>query len=150
MSPIKPMRILETQSNRTQGNEMNRKKMKKPSNGCHRNLGQQQNFPSQVAMGDHTKGKADTTFFRRITLPLPSDFYAGEIVAFHEVSGGRASGCCPFHDDRNHSLAMNLETGSFYCRSSNCGLSGNNVVAYVCAKYGLSVGDAFRLLEDLA
>lgn len=45
---------------------------------------------------------------------------------------------------------MNLETGGFYCHSPNCGVSGNNIVAYVCARYGLSVADAFWLLEDLA
>lgn len=125
-------------------------KGKKPSNGGSRYLGQQHNFPSQVAGANHNKGSSVTKPFRRSNQPSPVDFYAGEIDAFHEGSGGWASGCCPFHDDRNHSFAMNLETGSFYCRSPNCGVSGGNLVAYVCAKYGLLVADAFRLLEDLA
>jgi hypothetical protein len=122
---------------------MTRGHMKKPSNGCNRYLGQQRTFGKQAAINNYSSYKANP-------LPTPEDFYEQEIEGFSVGSDSWASGCCPFHDDHNPSFAMNLESGGYFCRSSNCGAKGGNMVTFVCALHGLTPRDAYRFLEARA
>jgi hypothetical protein len=82
-------------------------------------------------------------------LPSPTNFYATEIAEFKERGDGWAWGCCPFHADRNPSFCMNLRTGWYECKSSNCGETGNSIVSFVSALHGLSTTDSIRYLEGL-
>ncbi|MBM3358465.1 MAG: hypothetical protein FJY54_12150, partial [Betaproteobacteria bacterium] len=50
------------------------------------------------------------------------------------------SALCPFHDDHNPSLRVNVETGAFRCMA--CGARGGDVLAYHRARYGLSFTQA--------
>jgi putative DNA primase/helicase len=42
-------------------------------------------------------------------------FYQGELQHLKSTSGGNAQALCPFHDDKNPSLSVNLKTGLFKC-----------------------------------
>ena len=48
-------------------------------------------------------------------------------------SNGFAWACCPFHDDHNPSLCVNLESGWYKCHSTSCGATGRNIVGFVSA-----------------
>lgn len=63
-------------------------------------------------------------------------------------NSGFAWACCPFHDDGNPSLCVNLETGWFRCFSSNCGETGSNIVAFVGRLLELEYVEARRYLES--
>ncbi|HBR17151.1 MAG TPA: hypothetical protein DD725_06035, partial [Deltaproteobacteria bacterium] len=52
--------------------------------------------------------------------------FAENISKFKVTTPSQAVGLCPFHDDHNPSLSMNLESGAFHCFSS-CGAKGGPV-----------------------
>lgn len=117
--------------------------------GSNRTSGQHRSFSKQHA------ARNSSNYFTPPTrntsrLPTPEDFYEKEIDGFSVGSGGWASGCCPFHDDHNPSFAMNLDTGSYFCRSSSCGAKGGSLISFVCELYGLSRAEAQRFLENWA
>ena len=119
-------------------------KKTKPSGVCRRQLGQQHNFRGHAAYSNYTKSSVKKS---RSPLPSPADFYSDQIAAFNESDNDWAWGCCPFHDDHNPSLCMNLRTGWYACKSSNCGATGKSIVSFVSERDGLSVADAIRFLE---
>lgn len=56
-----------------------------------------------------------------MSLDIPIlDFYEHRVKNLKPVGGG-LKGICPFHDDRNPSLSINLETGSWFCHACNVG-----------------------------
>lgn len=59
-----------------------------------------------------------------------------------------AWGCCPFHDDHKPSFCVNTTTGWYRCFSTNCGISGTNIVGFVGELLGLDYRDALRYLEE--
>lgn len=120
-------------------------KKTKPSGVGKRHLGQQHYFSGHAAYSNYTKPFVKKA---RSPLPTPADFYASEIQGFSESDNDWAWGCCPFHDDHNPSFCMNLRTGWYECKSSNCGASGKSIVSFVGARDGLSVADALRFLES--
>lgn len=61
---------------------------------------------------------------------------------------GYAWACCPFHDDNNPSLCINVESGWYKCMSSNCGETGSNIVGFVSQLLGLEYAEARRYLEQ--
>lgn len=122
---------------------MNPKKTK-PSVSGRRQLGLQHNFRGHAAYGNYTKSSVKKS---RPQLPTPAEFYASQISEFVERDNDWAWGCCPFHGDRNPSFCMNLRTGWYECKSSNCGITGKSIVGFVRARDGLSVPEAIRFLE---
>lgn len=61
---------------------------------------------------------------------------------------GFAWACCPFHDDHNPSLCVNVESGWYKCMSSNCGQTGSNIVGFVSQLLELDYAEARRHLEQ--
>jgi hypothetical protein len=118
--------------------------MKKPSGVGKRHLGQQHNFARHAAYSNYNKPQFKKS---TIQLPSPADFYASQIENFNESDDDWAWGCCPFHDDHNPSFCMNLRTGWYACKSSNCGATGKSIVSFVSARDGFSVPEAIRFLE---
>jgi len=51
------------------------------------------------------------------------NFYREHIPTLKENGNGQAMGLCPFHQEKNPSLSVNLQTGQFKC--FGCGLSGD-------------------------
>jgi DNA primase len=62
-------------------------------------------------------------------------------------SDGFAWACCPFHDDRNPSFCVNLESGWYRCFSSSCGLTGVGAVSFVSDLLEVNSSEAHRYLE---
>jgi hypothetical protein len=65
--------------------------------------------------------------FRRDLLPDPQDYYTRYLDALR-INGDWARACCPFHEDRNPSLSVNLSHGGFIC--FGCGAKGGDVLAF--------------------
>ncbi len=79
--------------------------------------------------------------FERDRLPEPSRYFERE--GLHLIGRGQwRSTLCPFHEDTRPSLRINVDTGAFRCMA--CGAKGGDVLAYHCARYGLSFMQAAR------
>lgn len=85
-------------------------------------------------------------FGHRSPLPGAAQFYAAEVSGYRERSNGWASGLCPFHDDHNPSLQMNLESGGYVCLA--CDARGGSIVSFVSARDGLSYREAVDWIRD--
>ena len=46
-----------------------------------------------------------------------TDFYNRHVKNLKPVGNSQLKGLCPFHEDRNPSLSINLETGSWFCHA---------------------------------
>lgn len=77
--------------------------------------------------------------FQRERLPDPPDYFARAGLRLIGRGPWR-SALCPFHDDRNPSLRVNVETGAYRCMA--CGAKGGDVLAYHRARHGLSFAQA--------
>ncbi len=67
--------------------------------------------------------------------PSPRDYYRNEFWPLPETNAsGWALVTCPFHDDHNPSLSINLDHGGFNCFA--CGESGGSVSAFNYKLYG--------------
>lgn len=66
--------------------------------------------------------------FDRHLLPDPVEYYRGQLQTLRIGSNSWAQAHCPFHQDRNPSLSVNLEHGGFRC--FGCGASGGDVLAF--------------------
>ena len=86
--------------------------------------------------------------YARRELPEPAVVFDDLLPDLREYSTGFAWACCPFHDDHNPSLCVNLETGWYKCQSSSCGASGSNIVGFVGALLGYEYGEARNYLEQ--
>lgn len=72
--------------------------------------------------------------FQPDLLPLPFFYYAERLTKFKEQRfKGKATACCPFHDDKHPSFTVNLTTGSYKCWS--CGEKGSGIVDFHMALY---------------
>ena len=81
--------------------------------------------------------------FQRDRLPGAAAYFADEGLKI--VGRGEwRSATCPFHEDRNPSLRVRLETGSFKCMS--CGAKGHDILAFHRQRYGQSFKEAAMAL----
>lgn len=72
-------------------------------------------------------------------LPRPESYFQSEGIDA-KVHGKWASVLCPFHNDTNPSLRVNMETGAFRCMS--CGETGSAILAIHMQRHGLSFKEA--------
>lgn len=83
--------------------------------------------------------------FHRELLPLPFWYYSERLVKFKENRfKGKATACCPFHDDKHPSFSVNLTTGAYRCYS--CGESGKDVLDFQMNYYRQDFKDAAKEL----
>jgi len=83
--------------------------------------------------------------FRPELLPSPALFYRNELRRMGRPNHrGWAHALCPFHPDKHPSLAVNLNTGGFYCFS--CGEKGGDIVDFVMKRDGFSFKVAVQSL----
>jgi DNA primase len=73
----------------------------------------------------------------------PEVFYSKEFSKMKR-RGEWATVLCPFHDDHEASLSVNLKEGHFKCFA--CGAKGGDVVDFVKKRYGLGFKDACKKL----
>lgn len=81
--------------------------------------------------------------FNRELLPSPGEYYRNQGL---KLIGGSEwkSTICPFHDDKNPSLRLKLDSGCFRCMA--CGVHGGDVLSFHMQRYGLNFIDATREL----
>ena len=77
----------------------------------------------------------------------PAQVFADHVEQFHARNDTWALGCCPFHNDRNPSLSMNLETGWFRCNSTHCRAEGNSIVTFIVMLFDFCRREALDYLE---
>jgi DNA primase len=81
--------------------------------------------------------------FAKERLPEPMRYYE----QFFDLNGGGSPwilALCPFHDDRNPSLALNVQSGGFNC--FGCGAKGGDVLDFHRKRFGLSFAEAAKQL----
>ena len=78
--------------------------------------------------------------YRRENLPAPEAYYIGQGLTL-KGSGVERKALCPFHDDRNPSMRINLETGQYICYA--CG-TGGDVVKFHMDRHGMNFIDAAK------
>lgn len=72
------------------------------------------------------------------------DFYRSELPRLKRPNAsGEALAICPFHDDKEPSLSVNVHSGLFHCHA--CQTSGD-VFSFVQQRYGLDFPQALELL----
>ncbi len=74
-------------------------------------------------------------------------FYTDELKELKPTAGGNALALCPFHEDHNPSLSVNLETGVFNCFS--CDAQGD-VFAFYMRRHGCDFKEALQALAQRA
>lgn len=84
---------------------------------------------------------------RKYTTVDPAAVFEDLLPDLVHGKDGYAWACCPFHDDNNPSLCVNVESGWYKCMSSNCGETGTNIVGFVSHLLGLDYAEARRHLE---
>lgn len=83
----------------------------------------------------------------RDRLSDPGHYYARHVAKLGKAHGnGWAQGRCPFHDDRNASLSVNLEHGGWKC-FAGCG--AGDMVAFHMRLTGLAFKEAARELLEV-
>ena len=82
--------------------------------------------------------------FDRTCLPSPSSYYSYQ---FPGISTNRTmvKVICPFHDDTDPSLSINLEDGWFNCFS--CGTKGGGIAKFHMTRYSLTYKQTLKELE---
>lgn len=68
-----------------------------------------------------------------------------QVIKKHMVSGSQLNGLCPFHDDRENSFSVNLQTGQYTCFA--CGASGN-FTTFWAETNGISKEEAYRQILE--
>lgn len=74
-------------------------------------------------------------------------YYAGELSTFKSNGNNQAQALCPFHEDTNPSLSVNLETGDFRC--FGCDKKGS-IFDFYMARYGMDFKGAKQALAEKA
>lgn len=75
-------------------------------------------------------------FHREYEKPDAAQYYSRVIQNLKRPNAeGWALGLCPFHDDKNPSLSVNLTNGAFKCFSAACDAHGSNVIAFHAKLY---------------
>lgn len=81
--------------------------------------------------------------YRRDLLPDPSDYYTRHLHALR-IKRDWANARCPFHEDQNPSLSVNLDHGGFIC--FGCGACGGDVLDFHRRLHGM---DFITAAKDL-
>jgi DNA primase len=83
------------------------------------------------------------TRFRRERLPTSIGYYAAEGLKLVGCGAWR-SAICPFHNDKNPSLRIRVETGAFRCMA--CGAHGGDVIDFHRLRYSMTFVEAAQAL----
>ena len=82
--------------------------------------------------------------FVKKLLPSPGEYYREQGLKL--IGGGEwKSAICPFHDDRNPSLRIRLDSGGFKCMA--CGVRGGDILSFHQQRYNLSFKQTARALN---
>lgn len=73
-----------------------------------------------------------------------ADFYKNHLEKFHINGNNQGKGCCPFHQDINPSLSVNLETGQYFCHGCE---DGGDLLKFYMRIKNISFKDALTELS---
>lgn len=76
-------------------------------------------------------------------LPSPAEYYSRQGFRLNRGSGWQ-SFRCPFHEDANPSLRLNVDTGGFFCHG--CGAKGGDILEFHRMLLDLSFVEAAKAL----
>ena len=85
-------------------------------------------------------------FIERVKLRSPIEVSIGERVSVLKQRGSLYWACCPFHQEKTPSFAVDPRRGTWHCYGA-CG-EGGDVIAFVERFDGLSFMEALRLLAQ--
>jgi putative DNA primase/helicase len=74
-------------------------------------------------------------------------FYTGELPSIKANGDSRAMALCPWHDDQNPSLSVNLDTGHWKCHA---GCGGGSIFDFQMKKYDVDFLTAKKALAEKA
>jgi DNA primase len=80
--------------------------------------------------------------FDRALLPDPSSYFSDHANLALRGRGKWRSALCPFHDDHQASLSVNVDSGGFCCHA--CQAKGGDILEFHRLRYGLSFEAAAR------
>jgi len=75
------------------------------------------------------------------------DLAIAEGIKLKKLGSGEYAGLCPFHEDKNPSLHINVVKNVFHCKG--CGKAGS-VIDWVKHKDNISEGEAIQVLKKMA
>ena len=81
--------------------------------------------------------------FDRARLPDPATYYE-QALNLKQQGKNWVTAICPFHEDGEPSLSVNLNHGGFHCHA--CGARGGNVLDFHTQRHGLDFQAAAREL----
>jgi DNA primase len=81
--------------------------------------------------------------FSRQALPPPIQYYDSQGITL-KGAGAWRDAICPFHNDTQPSLRINIEKGAYRCMV--CGARGGDVLAFHQHKHGLNFVEACKQL----
>lgn len=61
-----------------------------------------------------------------------------------KITGDQLIGLCPFHDDKNNSLSVNLKTGQWHCFAED---RGGNFTQFYAEINGLDTKEAYKQIQ---
>lgn len=98
------------------------------------------------AQGYYTKNRSEyAQYLDRALLLSPSPYYKKEFPNLVTSSTREwVQVLCPFHDDHNPSLSVNLIFGGFRCFA--CGVKGRDIAAFQMLRYNQSFVEAIKSL----
>ncbi len=85
-----------------------------------------------------------TKKFDRSKLPDPAEYYAANLSRLTPGRNGWGMALCPFHADKNPSLAVNLDKGAFKCFS--CGAMGGGLIDFYIKRHGVDFKTALQAI----
>ncbi len=93
--------------------------------------------------GNRVTPKTVHSNFKRERLPRPAGYYQEQGLKLTGTGTWKLA-LCPFHDDTNPSLGVNIDSGGFLCHA--CGARGGNVLDFHKLRHGLGFVDAAKAL----
>ena len=67
------------------------------------------------------------------------------VVQKYKLAGDKLTGLCPFHEDRNNSLSVDLKTGKWHCFAED---EGGNFVTFYAELHGVDTKEAYKQILE--
>lgn len=67
------------------------------------------------------------------------------VVQKYKLTGDKLTGLCPFHEDRNNSLSVDLKTGKWHCFAED---RGGNFVSFWAELHGVDTKEAYKQILE--
>ena len=84
---------------------------------------------------------------REIDLDKVVDYRAEytAVVQKYKLTGDKLTGLCPFHEDRNNSVSVDLKTGKWHCFAED---RGGNFVSFWAEFHGVDTKEAYKQILE--